>query len=67
MDIGKNNKCKECGATISEKSTEKLCPACLMSGVMKIPDANANEHTQYKRQKKRSPSFYIANNRAINK
>lgn len=41
VDTGKNNKCKQCGAAISEKSTGKLCPACLMSGVMKPPDANA--------------------------
>ena len=41
MDFNKNNKCKQCGATISEKSTDKLCPACLMSGVLKAPDANA--------------------------
>ncbi len=41
MDTTENNRCKQCGATISEKSTEKLCPACLMSGVLKSPDANA--------------------------
>ncbi len=30
------NKCKRCGAVIPENSTEKLCPACLMSGAMKL-------------------------------
>ena len=41
MDTSENNKCKQCGALISAKSTEKLCPACLMSGVLKSPEANA--------------------------
>lgn len=42
MDSFENNKCKRCGALISAKSTEKLCPACLMSGVIKAPDAHAD-------------------------
>ena len=41
MDSSENNKCKRCGALISAKSAEKLCPACLMSGVIKSPDAHA--------------------------
>jgi uncharacterized RDD family membrane protein YckC len=28
------DKCKRCGAVIPKTSTEKLCPACLMSGAM---------------------------------
>ena len=41
MDTSENDKCKRCGALISAKSTEKLCPACLMSGVRRLPDGNA--------------------------
>ena len=41
MNTSESNTCKRCGATISAKSAGKLCPACLMSGVLRSPDANA--------------------------
>ena len=37
MNTSEKDKCKRCGAMISAKSTEKLCPACLMSGVLNPP------------------------------
>jgi len=41
MDKTENNRCKRCGALIGGESTEKLCPACLMSGVLREPEAGA--------------------------
>ena len=38
MNTSEKDKCKHCGATIPAKSTEKLCPACLMSGALSPPD-----------------------------
>ena len=37
MNTSEKDTCKRCGAMISAKSTEKLCPACLMSGVLNPP------------------------------
>ncbi|MBN1764478.1 MAG: serine/threonine protein kinase, partial [Sedimentisphaerales bacterium] len=38
MNTSENdNKCNHCGAMIPAKSTEKLCPACLMSGALEPP------------------------------
>ena len=34
MDSSEKDKCKRCGAVIRRESTEKLCPACLMSGAI---------------------------------
>ncbi|MHC4603118.1 MAG: serine/threonine-protein kinase [Planctomycetota bacterium] len=34
MNTSEKDKCKRCGAVIPSKSTEKLCPACLMSGAL---------------------------------
>ncbi len=34
MNTSEKDKCKRCGAAIPAKSTEKLCPACLMSGAL---------------------------------
>ncbi|MCP4609719.1 MAG: protein kinase [Planctomycetes bacterium] len=34
MNASEKDKCKRCGAVIPAKSTEKLCPACLMSGAL---------------------------------
>jgi uncharacterized RDD family membrane protein YckC len=34
MNTSEKDKCKRCGAVIPAKSTEKLCPACLMSGAL---------------------------------
>ena len=34
MNTSEKDKCKRCGALIPPKSTEKLCPACLMSGAL---------------------------------
>ena len=38
MGTCEDNKCKRCGAVIPATSTEKLCPACLMSGALNPPD-----------------------------
>ncbi len=37
MSTSEKDKCKRCGAVIPAKSTDKLCPACLMSGAMEPP------------------------------
>jgi uncharacterized RDD family membrane protein YckC len=37
MNTSEKDKCKRCGAVIPAKSTEKLCPACLMSGALEPP------------------------------
>jgi len=37
MNTYEKDKCKRCGAVIRRESTEKLCPACLMSGAMEPP------------------------------
>jgi uncharacterized RDD family membrane protein YckC len=34
MSTSEKDKCKRCGAVIPANNTEKLCPACLMSGVL---------------------------------
>ena len=34
MNTSEKDQCKRCGAVIPAKSTEKLCPACLMSGAL---------------------------------
>ncbi len=34
MNSSEKDRCKRCGAAIPETSTEKLCPACLMSGAL---------------------------------
>ena len=34
MNTSEKDKCKRCGAVIRSESTEKLCPACLMSGAL---------------------------------
>ncbi|MHC4507697.1 MAG: protein kinase domain-containing protein [Planctomycetota bacterium] len=34
MNTSEKNKCRRCGAVIRGESTEKLCPACLMSGAL---------------------------------
>ncbi|MFB0555784.1 MAG: protein kinase [Phycisphaerae bacterium] len=42
MNTSEKDKCKRCGAVIPEKSTEKLCPACLMSGALAPPGGEAD-------------------------
>ena len=37
MNTSEKDKCKRCGAVIRRESTEKLCPACLMSGALEPP------------------------------
>ena len=37
MSTSEKDKCKRCGAVIRRESTEKLCPACLMSGALEPP------------------------------
>ncbi|MHC5103221.1 MAG: protein kinase domain-containing protein [Planctomycetota bacterium] len=37
METFEKDKCKRCGAAMSVKSAEQLCPACLMSGVLRPP------------------------------
>ena len=41
MNTSEKDKCKRCGAVIPAKSTEKLCPACLMSGALEPPGGKA--------------------------
>lgn len=38
MNASENDKCKCCGAVIPATSTERLCPACLMSGALEPSD-----------------------------
>ena len=37
MNVSEENKCPRCGAVVSTKSTEELCPACLLSGALAPP------------------------------
>ena len=37
MNTPEKDKCERCGAVIRCESTEKLCPACLMSGALESP------------------------------
>jgi len=37
MSASEEDKCQHCGATIPATSTEKLCPACLLSGALASP------------------------------
>ena len=41
MNASEKDKCRRCGAGIPARSTEKLCPACLMSGALKPPGGAA--------------------------
>ena len=41
MNTSEKDKCQRCGAVIRRESTEKLCPACLMSGALKPPGGKA--------------------------
>ena len=41
MSTSEKNTCKRCGAEVPAKSTEKLCPACLMSGALEHPGSKA--------------------------
>ena len=34
MNTSEKDKCKHCGAVVPATSTEKLCPACLLSGAL---------------------------------
>ncbi|MCJ7680005.1 MAG: hypothetical protein MUP70_04685, partial [Candidatus Aminicenantes bacterium] len=45
MNTSEKDKCKRCGAGIPSKSTENLCPACLMSGALEPPGAKADTFT----------------------
>jgi serine/threonine protein kinase len=37
MNTPEKDKCQRCGAVIRRESTDKLCPACLMSGALESP------------------------------
>jgi len=37
MNASEENKCQRCGAVVPATSTEKLCPACLLSGALTTP------------------------------
>ncbi|MGB2986765.1 MAG: protein kinase, partial [Phycisphaerae bacterium] len=37
MNASEKDACRHCGAVIPTKSTEKLCPACLLSGALEPP------------------------------
>lgn len=37
MHTSEKGNCKRCGAVVHAESTEKLCPACLMSGALEPP------------------------------
>jgi hypothetical protein len=37
VSTSEKDKCKHCGAVIPKTSTEKLCPACLLSGALESP------------------------------
>jgi uncharacterized RDD family membrane protein YckC len=41
MTTSEKDKCRHCGAVIPSKSTEKLCPACLLSGALESPGDEA--------------------------
>jgi eukaryotic-like serine/threonine-protein kinase len=38
MNVIGKEKCQRCGALIPSTSTDKLCPACLLSGALKLSD-----------------------------
>ncbi|MBT5925104.1 MAG: hypothetical protein HOH33_00635 [Verrucomicrobia bacterium] len=37
MNTNKTNLCRRCEAPIPADSTDRICPACLMSGALEIP------------------------------
>ncbi|MHC4827884.1 MAG: hypothetical protein ACYTEY_15120, partial [Planctomycetota bacterium] len=37
MNASEQDKCQRCGAVVPATSTEKLCPACLLSGAITSP------------------------------
>ena len=41
MNASERDRCKRCGAVVPARSTESLCPACLMSGALAPSDADA--------------------------
>jgi serine/threonine protein kinase len=41
MGASEENKCQRCGAVVPATSTEKLCPACLLSGALTAPGGQA--------------------------
>ena len=41
MNTSEKDQCKRCGAVVPAKSTEKLCPACLMSGALEPTGSKA--------------------------
>jgi len=41
MNPSEKDQCRRCGAVIRSESTEKLCPACLMSGALEPPGGKA--------------------------
>ncbi|MHC4992350.1 MAG: serine/threonine-protein kinase [Planctomycetota bacterium] len=41
MDASEQDKCQRCGAAIPASSTEKLCPACLMSRAISPPGSES--------------------------
>jgi uncharacterized RDD family membrane protein YckC len=45
MNTSEKDRCKRCGASVPAKSTEKLCPACLLSGALEPPGAKADTIT----------------------
>jgi uncharacterized RDD family membrane protein YckC len=40
MSTSEKDRCERCGAVVSPKAAEKLCPACLMSGALEPPGGN---------------------------
>jgi len=55
MNASEKNRCRSCGAVIPAKSTEKLCPACLLSGALE-PTGGGGETVSMARAE--SLSFY---------
>ncbi len=41
MNASEKDACRHCGAAIPTKSTERLCPACLLSGAMGPPSSQS--------------------------
>ncbi len=41
MNTSEKDECRRCGAVVPARSTEKLCPACLMSGALDPPGGGA--------------------------
>jgi len=41
MNASEKDQCRRCGAVIPARSTEKLCPACLLSGALEPPGGPA--------------------------